>query len=107
MKMVSQLTRQAMDRHRVVSANAPSPLFTPSAQASADFCSRAAAIPPTIPVADIFPALPVDESTFAAVLPQPSGLRPISAPSAPQRPRTIYQQLMKNHDRMTERHLRT
>ena len=92
MKMVSQLTRQAMNRHRLASINLPtvSPLPAPSPDS-----------PP--PAASSMHPAALD----ARPVPLRSEPRqePLSAP-APQ-PRTIYQQLMASHDRMRERHIRT
>lgn len=86
MKMVSQLTRQAMSRHRLLSAV---PYPEPSA------------VPPPAPPSSSLPSL------YAPEAPAP---KPPSAPTAPapaQLPqqRTIYGELMKKHDRFTERHL--
>ena len=92
MKMVSQLTRQAMNRHLILSASPPFPAVS-------------ASIPKSVP--DFSPAEPPSVPCFSAPepppLPQPPapGVRPSMAP----RPATIYQQLMTSHDRMTERHL--
>lgn len=85
MKMVSQLTRQAMSRHRLLSAvSYPEP----------------SAVPPVLPSSS-------PHSLYAPEAPAP---KPPSAPTAPapaQLPqqRTIYGELMKKHDRFTERHL--
>ena len=93
MKMVSQLTKQAMSRHRLLSA-APYP--------SAPVTAPQAPQPRTLYSAPL-PPQP------AAELPQP----PAQAVSAPPRPaplpvqsrQTIYGELMKKHDRFTERHI--
>lgn len=87
MKMVSQLTRQALNRHRLITA-APysppaAPMYTP---------------PPTVaPLSPESSALPSSPPT-PPVLPD---VRPIQ--SAPRQ--TLYGQLMKKHDRFTERHI--
>ena len=88
MKMVSQLTRQAMSRHRLLSA-----VSCPDAPAS---------------------RLPVSHSPSLQSLYKQEAAAP-HPPSAPQVPpiapipvpqqRTIYGELMKKHDRFTERHL--
>ena len=89
MKMVSQLTRQAMSRHRIVSLKASSP---PAASAASE---------PLTPAPDAENVRPLYSSPVLP--PEP----PRSRPAPPQRqPRSIYQQLMQNHDRMSERHIR-
>lgn len=89
MKMVSQLTRRAMNRHRVLSveeAPIPAPEPVRPLYAAPIVSPAAAPAPASVPSA----ALPPRPASSAAVM----------------RPRTIYQQLMVNHDRMRERHLR-
>ena len=90
MKMVSQLTRQALSRHRLLTA-APIP--------------HTAATPPFNPL----PSQPTPVS-FSPSPPVPEWISaPEAFPSAPPSyhpPRqTIYGQLMKKHDRFTERHI--
>ena len=82
MKMVSQLTRRAMSRHRTVSVSSVSDA------ASAREASTS--------------AMPLYSSAASA-----KSYTPPKAPAAPiaERPRTIYQQLMARHDRMRERHV--
>ena len=93
MKMISQLTRQAMNRHRLLSA------------VSFPGTSDAPAAPPPVS------PQPVRRSLYtqkAADLPAPSApTAPIPTPPPVQIPqqRTIYGELMKKHDRFTERHL--
>lgn len=81
MKMLSQLTRQAMSRHRIASANA------------------AAAFS-----AESFPVLPP-----VSVPSEPSISSPgvICRDASPQRSGAIYRQLMASHDRMRQRHIHT
>jgi len=96
MKMISQLTRQAMSRHRLLSSCA------------------ASAFPPAPPLFVVQPTgfhspelitKPVFEKTPSASI--PGRIQSLSSGSAclPNR-RTVYQQLMSSHDRMTERHLK-
>ena len=102
MKMVSQLTRQAMSRHRLLSSGSSVPSFPPAQPAPRPtgfqtvhplYSASAPAAQPTVP-----PAPPAYTSA-PAHSPVPS------QPPIP-RQRTIYQQLMSSHDRVTERHLK-
>ena len=91
MKMVSQLTRQAMNRHRLLSAVS----FPGTSDSPAD--------PPPVSQQSNRRSLYAQETSD------------LSAPSAPPVPtlppaqlpqqRTLYGELMKKHDRFTERHL--
>ena len=91
MKMVSQLTRQAMNRHRTLHPLYPAP--TPPLAAPY--------LPPEPPARPFLPSAPQP----ASVQPSLQERQPVPAPQPP-RVRTIYQQLMNSHDRMTERHLK-
>lgn len=86
MKMVSQLTRQAMERHRILSLEPHMPAYPPQTMASMP-AERPPEPPKSIPV------------------PQPPRSMSRQTPPSPSRPRSIYQQLMSNHDRINERHL--
>lgn len=85
MKMVSQLTREAMKKHRLLASNVA---LSPHALPPAD--DRSAPAPQT--------------GVYSAV-PEPAQRPPARQP-APPRIQSVYSQLMKSHDRMTERHLR-
>ncbi len=91
MKMISQLTRQAMSRHRIVSLKASAPLTTPAAAGPA----------PAEPVRTLY-----TPPASSAAPPETVPPRRPAAPLPQVRPRTIYQQLMVSHDRMTDRHVR-
>ena len=89
MKMVSQLTRQAMNRHRLI-ASAP---YSPPAASSY-------APPPTVlPLSPEPSPLPPSPP-----LPGPPAF-PDVRPIQPAPRQTLYGQLMKKHDRFTERHI--
>lgn len=98
MKMVSQLTRQAMSRHR---------LLTSAVNRESMYIPQPAAQVPLSSSLTQPPAQPAP--SFSTVTPQPPASSPPIAPGRPAqpapRPHTVYQQLMKSHDRMTERHL--
>jgi len=81
MKMISQLTREALRRHQYISTDSSlSTLCHPAPTASVSAPSS----PPL----------------------QPSPVHPAALQSsAPPPVHSIYSQLMKSHDRMTERHL--
>lgn len=98
MKMVSQLTRQAMNRHRMLRTLSPAPYIPPfAAYPPPEPSVRPLYSPQTAP-----PLVPAQ----SPILPQPSApARPLSAPPQPPRVRSIYQQLMSSHDRMNKRHL--
>ena len=93
MKMVSQLTRQAMGRHRLIAA-ASFPASPASAPPFQDLSVRPLysfpASPPAQPEAPSAPSIPLPPS------PPPASIQPRQ---------TIYGQLMKKHDRFTERHI--
>lgn len=98
MKMVSQLTRQAMSRHRLLtSAVNKESMYIPQPVPQTPSPSSLTQ-PPTQPA-----------PSFSAVTPQPPAsslpIAPIRPAQPAPRPHTVYQQLMKSHDRMTERHL--
>lgn len=93
MKMVSQLTRQAMSRHRLIAA-ASFPASPASAAPSQDLSVR-----PLYPFPDSPPVQP--EAPSAPSIPLP----PSSPPVSIQPRQTLYGQLMKKHDRFTERHI--
>ena len=98
MKMVSQLTRQAMNRHRMLHTLSPAPYIPPSAA----YPPPESSVRPLYPPQTALPPVPAQSS----VPPQPSvPARPLSAPPEQPRVRSIYQQLMSSHDRMTKRHL--
>lgn len=99
MKMLSQLTRQAISRHQLLSANPP--------------------VSPALPVQPSPPPLQptgfqMIRPLYPGAAPEPASLPPAPpdrpAPPAPSPPpvrrHTVYQQLMSSHDRMTDRHLR-
>lgn len=91
MKMVSQLTRQAMNRHRTLNA-----CIEPV---------HAAAAPPPITPPDIH----MPDTLTASAGAQTTRSYPRSDTSVSKaeglHPQSIYRQLMKSHDRMTQRHL--
>ena len=91
MKMVSQLTRQAMSRHRLLSAAAYPDISAPV---------------PSKPTAPAEPP-PSIRPLYTADAPSPMPPTPPAppAPVLPERRRTIYSELMKKHDLFTERHL--
>jgi len=93
MKMVSQLTRQAMSRHRLISS-ASFPSSPPSAPSLKDLSVRSLyALPDPLPAQAAGPSAP------SIALP------PSPPPASLQSRQTIYSQLMKKHDRFTERHI--
>lgn len=91
MKMVSQLTRQAMSRHRLLTASGRLPEYVP----------QPAPLPPPVQTTPYQPSdtLRPPEMSAAPPVMNPQPLQPVP------RPHSAYQQLMKSHDRMTERHL--
>lgn len=96
MKMVSQLTRQAMLRHRLLASASylqnPAPVQSEPCTAY----EKATAVRP------LYAQAAIDEVRTLPVLPPARIIEP-----APQQNRqTIYGELMKKHDRFTERHLR-
>ena len=96
MKMVSQLTRQAMSRHRLLSAVSypDTPASPPPVSEPAPLSPQSAAVRP----------LYAQETAS----PPPAAAQPLPVPPAPPQipqQRTVYGELMKKHDRFTERHL--
>lgn len=112
MKTVSLLTRQAMNRHRILSANAQHlpasfPIPKSVSEESAPPFSEQIVSPISSPPSSSLHVHALYDRTITPP-PVPPAVRPSSihsAPPAPPQPRTIYQQLMTRHDRMTERHL--
>ena len=99
MKMLSQLTKQALSKHRLISSNPYPPAAPPALpQASVHQPTGFQMIKPLY-----MPPLSVQPPN-----PQPSPPLPQtpSAPPLPERKHSIYQQLMSSHDRMSERHLK-
>ena len=92
MKMVSQLTRQAMSRHRLLST-----VTYPDSPASISSVSELGSVPLPSPVQTLYPQ---EVSVSYPAQPLPSAA-PVQIPQQ----RTIYGELMKKHDRFTERHL--
>ncbi|MBQ2955301.1 MAG: hypothetical protein IJE08_02455 [Clostridia bacterium] len=99
MKMLSQLTKQALSRHRMISSNPLSPAAPPSSlQTAIQQPTEFQMIKPLyMPSPAVQPPNPQ---------PSPPLLQTPSAPPLPERKHTIYQQLMSSHDRMSERHLK-
>lgn len=104
MKMVSQLTRQAMSRHRILTGNAAQAVYPPQPPThilSSDSLSGTQSVRPLYSQ----PAL----SAPPAAPPQPGQPSPAPAPRIPAAEpphHSIYSQLMLKHDRMSERHLK-
>lgn len=97
MKMVSQLTRQAMSRHRLLSAM-PQPELQPVSPVIS-FRTEEALSADCTPV----PSEPVIPASSPLPEPPRTAAQPFPLRTPPQQ--TIYGQLMKKHDRFTERHL--
>lgn len=100
MKMVSQLTRQAMNRHRILASQLAAPTYAP--EPTDQLFQPARSVSPPIPPLSFTPQIHPDPPCKTS--PSPPAARGYAA-SLPPQPHTIYQQLMKKHDRMTERHL--
>ena len=100
MKMVSQLTRQAMNRHRLLSGSVAQPAYPEQPPAAEPVSAPSAGAQPVRtlyaqPPAPVPQAAPLQEYRPAAAR--------IAAAEPPHH--SIYSQLMLKHDRMSERHL--
>ncbi len=96
MKMVSQLTRQAMLRHRLLASAVYPPVPAPVQSELHAAYEKATAVRP------LYTPAAADEVRPLPVPPRARNFEPAPLPNR----QTIYGELMKKHDRFTERHLR-
>jgi len=96
MKMVSQLTRQALLRHRLLTSVAYPPVPAPVQSELHAAYEKATAVRP------LYTQAAADEVRPLPVSPPARIIEPAPQPNR----QTIYSELMKKHDRFTERHLR-